>query len=78
MILVTLLYVQHCFGCVWSFIGLREIEVEYRGGWIEFYKLESSQWYEIHLCSLYYTLITFSSVGYGDLTPQSKLLKYLS
>lgn len=28
VILLTVLYIQHCFSCVWSYIGLREIELE--------------------------------------------------
>jgi Ion transport protein len=68
IILFTVVYIQHCFSCIWAYIGLSQLE-GHQSGWIEKQNLALSGWPELYLNSLYYTIVTFSSVGYGDLTP---------
>ena len=52
--------------------------------WLIYFHINSTDdWYGInkdisYLDSIYYTLVTFSTVGYGDITPKSKKAKVVT
>jgi voltage-gated potassium channel Kch len=71
-LLLTMIYLEHLFSSIWSFIGLIEEE---NGGynWVQYKSLVGRDWKLIYLESIYYTTVTLTSVGYGDISPQSKL-----
>jgi hypothetical protein len=69
-LLLTMIYIEHIFSCIWSLIGLLELSNN-QYSWIEFRDLSGSNWKEQYLEALYFTTVTMTSVGYGDIAPTS-------
>ena len=66
--MLTMVYLEHLFSSIWAFIGL--VEQENDGyNWIQFKGLVGRDWTLIYLESIYYTTVTLTSVGYGDISP---------
>lgn len=68
--------VIHMGAGLWHFVGLREMEAG-RASWIARADMESSPAAERYVTSLYWTISTLTSVGYGDVaaeTPSEELM----
>lgn len=72
--LVVLFFTCHWIACMWSSIAWHSPE----GSWLE--ALESnkggdselySEWGNVYAISLYWSIMTLTSIGYGDITPQN-------
>ena len=63
---LSLCYILHICACVYCFLGLK-----YANSWIWQYPelVDSSNIIDIYVSSYYFITETFSSTGYGDLTP---------
>ena len=63
---LSLCYILHICACVYCFLGLK-----YANSWIWQYPelVDSSNIVDIYVSSYYFITETFSSTGYGDLTP---------
>ena len=63
---LSLCYILHICACVYCFLGLK-----YANSWIWQYSelVDSSNIVDIYVSSYYFITETFSSTGYGDLTP---------
>lgn len=69
---LKILLIAHVFACFWYLIGTYPPE---KKSWLTVYGLESSSWDHQYLNSLYWSLVTMVTVGYGDITPQNNLEK---
>ena len=63
---LTVFYIAHFFSCIWFHIG-----VSSENSWLDQSKLRNSYWKEKYIHSLYYTIVTMITVGYGDVTPKT-------
>ncbi|CAD8147720.1 unnamed protein product [Paramecium pentaurelia] len=71
-LIVMLIFIIHCCACSWHFLGVYEMEHYVAGkNWLEYYDISHLSWIEQYIASLYFSVITTLTVGYGDLTPQS-------
>jgi len=59
----------HLISCIW--IIFSEIGEEGFVGWIESYGLSDRTEFQIYVISYYFIITTFSTVGYGDFSPQT-------
>lgn len=64
--------ISHLFANIWIMVGLYEMSKKQEGGWIAYYLragvIEEKDFSNLYITSLYWIIVTFSSVGYGDIT----------
>ncbi|CAD8180912.1 unnamed protein product [Paramecium pentaurelia] len=71
-LIVMLIFIIHCCACSWHFLGVYEKEYYIIGkNWLDYYDISHQSWIEQYIASLYFSVITTLTVGYGDITPQS-------
>ena len=65
--LMLLFLMTHFIGCLWIFIAKSFHEDEVAGdSWIEDGNYEASEILELYILSVYFTMQTLTTVGYGD------------
>ncbi|EAR88861.2 cyclic nucleotide-binding domain protein (macronuclear) [Tetrahymena thermophila SB210] len=62
------LLLVHIACCIFLRIGLSEMENQSQS-WITKFQDQSFSTFELYLLSLYYIIITMTTIGYGDITP---------
>ena len=61
--------VSHFFACFWVLIGQMDHQA-YQEGWIQVAidnDIQQSDYYSLYITAFYWTVATFTSVGYGDI-----------
>ncbi len=66
------LFISHVLACLWYLIGTY---YDTRSTWLSIYGLKDIDWESQYLNSLYWSLVTMLSVGYGDVVPQNNFEK---
>jgi len=68
-LVITFFLTCHLIACIW--ILFAEIGEEGYKNWIENYELENRSEFQLYVISYYFVITTFSTVGYGDFSPQT-------
>lgn len=72
--IVILFLISHFFACIWMLIGYKEM-VRDDAGWISSQIENNRQTTDVlslYVSSVYWVIASFSSVGYGDITPKTE------
>jgi hypothetical protein len=64
-LLITLIFINHIFSCIWILIGRASI-MNNLDSWLD---SENPRYQYVN--AMYYTHVTMTSVGYGDVSPKS-------
>ena len=69
--LIALLLLSHFIGCIWIFVGRTVHDEKVKGdSWIESGAEDLNIW-ELYLMSLYFSMTTITTVGYGDISAKN-------
>lgn len=74
-ILLTFTILQHVTACIWIFIG--RADEDSKNNWIYHYGFTDVSYYSLYVTSLYFTVTTLQTVGYGDLSATNEPEKLL-
>lgn len=67
--LSQLLLVAHTVGCFWYYVGKRDVVKNPYGDpstWIEAFLDKSMNTFDLYIVSVYWTMVTMMTIGYGD------------
>jgi hypothetical protein len=60
----------HISTCVWIYVGL-SLESREQSSWVAVFGLLDNPNFDIYVCSLYYNMVTITTIGYGDIRSTS-------
>ena len=59
----------HILGCIWYFISISDDSSQLT--WIDRLRINDKDHFDVYIASIYFVFSTFTTVGYGDITPVS-------
>jgi CRP-like cAMP-binding protein len=74
--MITVLLAVHIMACIWFFLSL--LEGHSPQTWAGKLNLQSASTLDQYMASLYWTVTTLSTVGYGDIVPSTSLERIVS
>ena len=73
---IFILYLAHLFCCAFHYIAILEIEYKISDNtWLHLKNLIDKSWIDKYINSLYFTVVTMITVGYGDISPENNIEK---
>ena len=72
-LIIFVIFVCHLGACLWHLVGMREAEATL-SSWLIEYKLVGASWADRYASSIYWSTITVTTTGYGDLVAVYLLL----
>jgi len=78
-LIFKVLSIAHLCGCAWHYIAKWEIsDLEMNNTWLNYVKVQNDDWQVRYVNSLYFSIVTMVTVGYGDISPQNTVEKSFS
>lgn len=75
-LLTQIMTIAHFFACFWIYLAFWEVNnLKFNNTWIQNFQLEDKTWEIKYINSLYYSIVTMVTVGYGDISPQNYVEK---
>ncbi|KAL4474857.1 hypothetical protein ABPG74_001553 [Tetrahymena malaccensis] len=74
ILLLKALYFCHIFSC--GFLKLGLYQVQNNKGWLIHYEIDSVNKWIQYLYSYYFSVITMTTIGYGDITAQTEIERF--
>jgi hypothetical protein len=68
-LILTILFIAHLLCCIFHYIAISKVKDSTT--WLSIKHLEEAPWEVRYLYSIYWSIVTMITVGYGDLTPQN-------
>lgn len=65
-------FVAHLVSCFWYYVSVLSSDDGATGSWWQDAGLQNSSTGALYLSSMYFTITTFSTTGYGDITPHDQ------
>lgn len=92
LLMLTFVLVAHWFACIWYTIGKEDLKSNATFGWLHKLSREVQQPYAfvdgepingphtdvVYISSLYYTMSSFTSVGFGNISANTGLEKFFT
>ncbi|KAM3146812.1 hypothetical protein pb186bvf_000966 [Paramecium bursaria] len=69
-----IILVCHFCACIWAYLGIYQLQQGYHC-WLIEYNLENSTFIGVYVTSLYFSVITTLTIGYGDISPTTDIEK---
>ncbi|EAR89993.2 cyclic nucleotide-binding domain protein (macronuclear) [Tetrahymena thermophila SB210] len=67
-LLVNVLFISHLFASIWIFIG-RQQQLMIGDSYLNKRTIYNLDWYDWYIQTIYYVVVTMTTVGYGDIVP---------
>lgn len=71
-LMAFLFFLTHLSACIWHFVAQYEISNGFETNWLQVKSLQNEPWMKRYIYSLYFSLVTMMTVGYGDITIQNE------
>ena len=70
-LLFVICFLSHFIACIWHYFAAIEISYGIYPNWLCKYALEDFEWQDRYIYSLYWSLATMITIGYGDIVPSN-------
>lgn len=70
-LLFIVCFLSHFIACIWHYFAAVEIEHGIYPNWLSKYSLQDYNWEDRYIYSLYWSLTTMITIGYGDIVPSN-------
>lgn len=71
-ITIKIIIMAHYMSCLFFYVGMDEVRAN-MDGWIVKFNIDKMSLEDRYITSMYWAFTTMSGVGYGDLTPQTRI-----
>ena len=68
-LLFIITFLSHLIACIWHYLAIIEIDQGISPNWLSKYYLLDYSWQDRYIYSLYWSLTTMITIGYGDIVP---------
>ncbi|EAS04960.2 cation channel family protein (macronuclear) [Tetrahymena thermophila SB210] len=75
VLLIEVVLLCHLFACIWYSIGNYEVKNSTGLNWIQKFSTDNNNQYQQYIDSIYFSVVTIGTIGYGDIVPVSTLEK---